>query len=286
MAKSRWTPAADRSALMIYGGRYSQKGNVLMSDVTDIRVFVSGGTSGLGYAMCAELLAGGAHVVLTGRDEPRTAEAAAQLANSGPGLAVGIAMDVRDERSVANGVDAARESLGGIDVLVNNAGIGMQTVNRRFMTDPQPFWNVEPDRFRDLFATNVTGYFLLARAVTPVMIQAGKGKIINVSVSETTMRRAGFSPYGPSRAATDSLAHIMAADLARTGITVNLLAPGGATATGMIPDEVSEDVRAALLDPAIMGPPIRWLASADSDGITDCRVIATDFAKGIRPRAS
>lgn len=258
-----------------------------MSDVTGIRVLVSGGTSGLGYAMSAELLAGGARVVLTGRDAERTAAAAAaQLANSGPGLAVGVAMDVRDEQSVADGIDAAREALGGIDVLVNNAGIGMQTVNPRFMTDPQPFWNVEPDRFRDLFATNVTGYFLLSRAVAPVMAQAREGKIINVSVSESTMRRAGFAPYGPSRAATDSLSHIMAADLSGTGVTVNLIAPGGATATGMIPDDVGENVRAGLLDPAIIGPPIRWLASADSDGITDCRIIATDFAAGIRPTAS
>jgi len=75
----------------------------------------------------------------------------------------------------------------------------------------------------------------------------------------------------------------MAADLAGTGVTVNLLAPGGATATGMVPDAVGADVRARLLDPAIMGPPILWLASADSDGVTDARVLATDFADGIRP---
>jgi gluconate 5-dehydrogenase len=195
-------------------------------------------------------------------------------------------MDVRDEQSVANGVAVAKEALGGIDVLVNNAGIGMQTVNPQFMTDPQPFWNIEPDRFRDLFATNVTGYFLLARAVAPVMAQERKGKIINVSVSESTTRRKGFAPYGPSRAATDSLSHIMAADFAGTGVTVNLIAPGGATATGMIPDDVGVDVRAVLLDATIMGPPIRWLASADSDGITDCRILATDFADGIRPTTS
>jgi NAD(P)-dependent dehydrogenase (short-subunit alcohol dehydrogenase family) len=249
-----------------------------MSDVADIRVLVSGATSGLGLAMSAELLAGGAQVVLTGRDGARTSAVAAQLAGAGPGGAVGVAMDVRDEQSVADGIAAASDLLGGIDVLVNNAGIGMRTVNRRFMTDPQPFWTVEPDRFRDLFATNVTGYFLLARAVAPAMTRAGKGKIVNVSVSETTLRRAGFAPYGPSRAATDSLSHVMAADLAGTGVTVNLLAPGGATATGMIPDEVGDEVRAGLLDPAIMGPPIRWLASADSDGITDCRVVATDYA--------
>jgi NAD(P)-dependent dehydrogenase (short-subunit alcohol dehydrogenase family) len=257
-----------------------------MSDVTDVRVLVSGGTSGLGQAMSAELLAGGAQVVLTGRDAARTAAAASQLANAGPGRAIGVVMDVRDEHSVADSMAAMWDALGGIDVLVNNAGIGMRTVNPRFMTDPQPFWTVEPDRFRDLFATNVTGYFLLARAVAPVMTQAGKGKIVNVSVSEATTRRGGFAPYGPSRAATDSLSHVMAADLAGTGVTVNLLAPGGATATGMVPDEVGADVRAGLLDPAIMGPPIRWLASADSDGITDCRVVATDFANGLRPMAS
>jgi NAD(P)-dependent dehydrogenase (short-subunit alcohol dehydrogenase family) len=262
------------------------KGCLLVTDVTDMRVLVSGGTSGLGEALCAELLAGGAQVVLTGRDAARTAAVAAQLARSRPGRAFGVAMDVRDEQSVEDGIAAASDAFGGIDVLVNNAGIGMRTVNRRFMTDRQPFWTVEPDRFRDLFATNVTGYFLLARAVAPVMARAGKGKIINVSVNETTMRRAGFAPYGPSRAATDSLSHVMAADLAATGVTVNLLAPGGATATGMIPDDVSEDVRAGLLDPAIMGPPIRWLASADSDGITDCRVVATNFAHGVRPTAS
>jgi gluconate 5-dehydrogenase len=148
---------------------------------------------------------------------------------------------------------------------------------RRFMTDPQPFWGVDPERFCDLFTTNVTGYFLLAREVAPAMIEARKGKIINVSVSESTTRRAGFIPYGPSRAATDALSHVMAADLASTGVTVNLLAPGGATATGMIPDDIGEDVRSSLLDPAIIGPPIRWLASADSDGFSDCR---QDLAEG------
>jgi NAD(P)-dependent dehydrogenase (short-subunit alcohol dehydrogenase family) len=257
-----------------------------MSDVTDVRVLVSGGTSGLGRAMSAALLAGAAHLVLTGRDAARTATAADELGRAQPGRAVGIAMDVRDEQSVECGVAAALDALGGIDVLVNNAGIGMQTVNRRFMTNPQPFWMVEPDRFRDLFATNVTGYFLLARAVAPLMVHAAAGKIINVSVSETTMRRAGFAPYGPSRAATDSLSHVMAADLARTGVTVNLLAPGGATATGMVPDDVGDNVRDRLLDPAIMGPPVRWLASAESDGVTDARVVATEFADGFRPTAS
>ncbi|HWN60112.1 MAG TPA: SDR family oxidoreductase [Streptosporangiaceae bacterium] len=239
-----------------------------------VRVLVTGGTSGLGLAMSQALADAGARVVLTGRTEQRVQEAGSRIGD----LVTGLVMDVRDEQSVSAGVDRALAALDGIDVLVNNAGIGMRTVNPDFMTDPAGFWHVSPDGFRDLFATNVLGYFLVARAVVPHMLEAGRGKIVNISVNEATMRRGGFTPYGPSRAATDALSHIMAADLAGTGIDVNLLLPGGATRTGMTPDSAPEAVRAAWLDPAIMGPPICWLASRASDGITDQRIVATDFA--------
>jgi gluconate 5-dehydrogenase len=240
-----------------------------------VRALVTGGTSGLGFAMSQALAEAGARIALTGRTEQRVQDAASRIA--GGARVTGLVMDVRDEQSVSAGVDHARAVLGGVDVLVNNAGIGMRTVNPDFMTEPAGFWQVSPDGFRDLFATNVLGYFLVARAVVPHMLQAGHGKIVNISVSETTMRRRGFTPYGPSRAATDALSHIMAADLAGTGIDVNLLLPGGATRTGMAPDSVPDDGR-TWLDPAIMGPPICWLASRASDGLTDQRIIATDFA--------
>jgi NAD(P)-dependent dehydrogenase (short-subunit alcohol dehydrogenase family) len=253
----------------------TQPSHALATPVLDgVRALVTGGTSGLGLAMSQALADAGARVALTGRTEQRVHEAAARI-NKG---ATGLVMDVRDDQSVARAVDRALNTLGGIDVLVNNAGIGMRTVNPRFMTEPAGFWQVSPDGFRDLFATNVLGYFLVARAVVPHMLEAGHGKIVNVSVNETTMRRRGFTPYGPSRAATDALSHIMAADLAGTGIDVNLLLPGGATRTGMIPDEAPQDARVTWLDPAIMGPPICWLASRALDGITDQRIVATEFA--------
>jgi len=243
-----------------------------------VRALVTGGTSGLGFAMSQALTQAGARVVLTGRTEQRVQDAAARIGKG----ATGLVMDVRDEQSVSAGVDRTLNTVGGIDVLVNNAGIGMRTVNPDFMTKPAGFWQVSPDGFRDLFATNVLGYFLVARAVVPHMLDAGHGtghgKIVNISVNEATMRRRGFTPYGPSRAATDALSHIMAADLAGTGIDVNLLLPGGATRTGMTPDSTPEDVRATWLDPAVMGPPICWLASRASDGITDQRIVATEFA--------
>ena len=240
----------------------------------EVRVLVTGGTSGLGFAMSRALAQAGARVVLTGRTERRVQDGAGRIGD----LVTGLVMDVRDERSVAAGIDHALGALGGIDVLVNNAGLGMRTVNPDFMTQPMGFWQVRPDAFRDVFATNVLGYFLVARAVVPHMLRAGRGKIVNISVNEATMWRRGFTPYGPSRAATDALSHVMAADLAGTGIDVNLLLPGGATRTGMTPDSAPEDVQATWLDPAIMGPPVCWLASPASDGITDQRIVATDFA--------
>jgi gluconate 5-dehydrogenase len=251
------------------------------ADVTGVRVLVTGGTSGLGLAMAAALAEGGARVVLTGRDAARAEQAAGRLTAAGvgdwQGEVHGIAMDVRDERSVADGVDRTHTLLGGLDALVNNAGLGMRTVNERFLTDPQPFYAVEPGRFRDLLDTNVLGYFLVARAVVPGMVRAGRGTVVNVGINEETTRRRGFVPYGPSRAATDAMSHVMAADLEGTGVDVHLLRPGGATLTGMIPDGLPVAARAQLLDPSVMGPAIRWLCSPQSAGRTDLTVTARDF---------
>jgi NAD(P)-dependent dehydrogenase (short-subunit alcohol dehydrogenase family) len=94
------------------------------------------------------------------------------------------------------------------------------------------------------------------------------------------MTRRGFVPYGPSGAGVEALARVMAADLAGTTVSVNILLPGGATATGMIPDEVPAEMRAQMLDPEIMGPPIVWLCSAQAAGVHDQRIIATEFTGG------
>jgi gluconate 5-dehydrogenase len=109
------------------------------------------------------------------------------------------------------------------------------------------------------------------------MLAAGAGRIVTISMNEQTMTRRGFVPYGPSGAAVEALARVMAADLAGSSVTANLLLPGGATATGMIPDQVPAGSRDALLDPAIMGPPIVWLACDEAKGVHDERIVATEF---------
>ncbi len=237
------------------------------------RLLVTGGTSGLGRAMAATLVAAGARVALTGRDHARARATAAELGAE----AVGIEMDVRDRGSVRAGVAAAYEHLGGLDMLVANAGIGMRTVNPRFMTEPQSFWDVTPSGFRDVVETKLMGSFLVAREVAPRMLAAGGGRIVVISMNEQTMTRRGFVPYGPAGAGVEALARVMAADLAGSPVTVNILLPGGLTATGMMPDELPEGARTRLLNPEIMGPPIVWLASDQADGVHNERITAAEF---------
>lgn len=91
------------------------------------------------------------------------------------------------------------------------------------------------------------------------------------------MRRRGFVPYGPSRAGAEALSLIMTEDLRPFGITVNMLLPGGATVTGMIPDGLPDVARRSLLGAEVMGPPIVFLASDEADGLSGERIVAKDF---------
>ncbi len=249
-----------------------------MYDLSDVRAVVTGATSGLGAAMAEGLLEAGAAVAVAARPTPRLADAVGRWQARGL-KAEPLPVDVRDAASVEAAAAAARATLGGIDVVVNNAGIGMRTVNPRFFEDPQPFFEVSPEGFADVVATNLTGYFLVGRAFAPLLIRQGGGRILNMSMNHETMRRRGFVPYGPARAGAEALSLIMTEDLRPYGIAVNLVLPGGATATGMIPDGLPQAARERLLDPAIMKEPTVFLASEEADGVTGERIVATDFPR-------
>lgn len=244
--------------------------------LSDVRVVVTGATSGLGAAMADALLRAGATVAVSGRPGPRLEDAVDRW--KGDGLAaVALPMDVRHARSVEVASELAMSRLGGVDMVVNNAGIGMRTVNPQFFYDPRPFFEVSPKGFADVIETNLTGYFLVARAFAPLFVAQGHGRFVNVSMNHETMRRRGFVPYGPSRAGAEALSLIMTEDLRPFGISVNMLLPGGATVTGMIPDGLPDEARRSMLDADIMGPPIVFLASPEADGLGGERIVAKDF---------
>ncbi len=232
---------------------------------------VTGAGRGLGRAMALGLARADVRVVATAAREGDELAAVAQQCGE---RVLPLVADVMCPEDCARVVDKTLENFGRLDILVNNAGRGMKYVSERFLTEPTRFWECPAEVFQMVIDTNVNGPFLMARAAVPAMLDAGWGRIVNISMNRSTMRRAGFSPYGPSKAALESETVIWAQDLAGTGVTVNALLPGGATLTGMIPDGVSEELRAKLLAPEVMLPPLLWLASNSSDGVTSKRIVA------------
>jgi 3-oxoacyl-[acyl-carrier protein] reductase len=241
---------------------------------THVKVaLVTGAGRGLGRAMALGLSRAGFRVAITAARNRAELEAVAREVPRGQ--VYPVISDASRESDCAALVREVQEQLGPVDVLVNNAGRGMRYVSERFMVEPTRFWETDPETWQMVIDTNVNGPFFLARAVTSGMISRGWGRIINISINHETMRRVGFSPYGPSKAALESETIIWAQDLAGTGVTVNALLPGGASLTGMIPDEVPPALRQKLLMPEVMVPPLLWLVSPDSDGMTGRRLVAT-----------
>jgi 3-oxoacyl-[acyl-carrier protein] reductase len=234
---------------------------------------VTGAGRGLGRAMALGLVRAGANVVITAA---RTRQEIETVSNEGAkiheaGTIREFVADVAREEDCRLVVSQTIHEFGSVHILVNNAGRGMRFVSEKFFDTPTKFWQTDSEVWRMIIDTNVNGPFLMAREVAPRMVKQGWGRIINISMNHETMRRAGFSPYGPSKAALESETIIWAQDLAGTGVTVNSLLPGGATATGMVPRDISPS---RLLDPNIMVPPLLWLASESADGVTGDRFVA------------
>ncbi|MDA8278011.1 MAG: SDR family NAD(P)-dependent oxidoreductase [Actinomycetota bacterium] len=244
-----------------------------MTNIASKRIVITGGTSGLGLAMARALAATGHQVAITGREVERVL----QVASSIGGRVLGIAMDVRDETSVASGLASINQAFGGIDMLVNNAGLGMVSVNPRFMSEPAPFYEVTKWGFEGVIDSKVLGTFLVTRSVVPQMLANGGGRVVVISMNSQTMERKGFIPYGPAGAAVEAMARIMAADLSDSVVRVNILLPGGATATGMIPPDLPGKLKDQLLDPSIMADPIVFLASDEARDVHGQRIVATEF---------
>ncbi len=235
---------------------------------------ITGAGRGIGRAIAEGYAREGASLILTAAREKDELEKTAERLN-----ALGVMADVSNEDDAEKVAHAAVQRFSHIDILVNNAGRGMKYVSQRFMTEPTRFWEIDPKIWRMIIDTNVTGVFLMTRAVVPHLLKQGWGRIINVSMNYETMKRKGFSPYGPSKAALESMSIIWAQELEGTGITVNRILPGGATATGMIPDGTPEKICQSLLKPEIIVPLAVYLASNESDRVTGQRIVALEWNK-------
>jgi NAD(P)-dependent dehydrogenase (short-subunit alcohol dehydrogenase family) len=184
----------------------------------DKAAIVTGGGRGIGRAIAEAFAREGAKVIVTAARQKREIEDVASRIGGTAAL-----VDVANEDAVQRLVDSVVTNFSGIDILVNNAARGMKFVNESFMTEPIPFWKADPDMWRMVVDTNINSVFLMTRAVIPHMLKHGTGRIINVSINQETMKRKGFSPYGPSKAALESMSTIWAQELQGTGITLNVL---------------------------------------------------------------
>ena len=178
------------------------------------RVLISGGSSGIGLATARRFLEEGSRVFLAGLDQR---EVDAALAGLGPsGEVSGLACDVSGEGDVARMVAAAHRALGGIDILINNAG----TARR------DPFLSIAAGDWDRIVAVNLRGMFLVAQAVSRHMVERRGGVIINMSSTNGLAGEEDYAHYNASKGGVLLLTKTMAVELGRHGIRVNALCPG------------------------------------------------------------
>jgi NAD(P)-dependent dehydrogenase (short-subunit alcohol dehydrogenase family) len=239
---------------------------------------VTGAASGMGRVMAKSLAAAGARIAAVDIDRAGLDSLKVEPAFNDETLCT-ITTDTSQTDSCKAAVErtlAAYNS--GIDILINCAGVSMRVAG----PNRPRFHEADPEGWRRILMINSVGPFLMARFAVAAMLDKGWGRIVNVTTSFDTMLTPGMSAYGASKSALEASSAIWAKELDGTGVTVNVLVPGGPTDTpGFFPPGVPRPK--LLLDPELMATPIRWLCSPASDGITGSRFIACDWDTGLPP---
>ncbi|WP_425127290.1 SDR family oxidoreductase [Burkholderia cepacia] len=177
---------------------------------------VTGGGRGLGEAICEDLARHGAHVVVADLDGDRAAAVAQRLERHG-GQAVGRPLDVRDEASVLEVVSDARETLGDLDLIVNNAAIDVTA----------PIDDVSVDAWRQVLMTNLFGPYLMCHAAVPMMKARGGGHIVNIASTASKRAWPNASAYHATKWGLLGLSHALHAELRPSGVRVSAIVAGG-----------------------------------------------------------
>jgi NAD(P)-dependent dehydrogenase (short-subunit alcohol dehydrogenase family) len=227
---------------------------------------------GLGRSMTEALVRAGARVSMMDINRQWLDESSNYMREiAGDDCVMTQVVDVSSIQEAERSVQRTIEELGGLHILVNNAGIAPR--NMLLGGDAKNnFWEVPAEEWDRVVAVNSSGPFYMARTVVPHMLAQGWGRIIGVTTSMNTMYREGGMPYGPSKAAHEALVAMASRELEGTGVTVNVLVPGGMASTDLIPDD-TDHVRSNMIQPDVMQKPVVWIASEASNAINGQRFI-------------
>ncbi len=173
---------------------------------------VTGGASGIGFAIAEKFIANGIHTIVIGRDEKKLAAAREKLGK----LCDTFSFDLKDLGAIPHLVKNIIQQFGHIDILVNNAGINMK----------KEFTDVTDEEFQHILLTNVTAVFALSREVVIYMKQKKAGSILNISSMASQYGIPKVIAYTASKSAIEGMTRAMAVELSPKGIRVNCIAPG------------------------------------------------------------
>ncbi|HWM46537.1 MAG TPA: SDR family oxidoreductase [Xanthobacteraceae bacterium] len=239
---------------------------------------VTGAASGMGRVMARALAAADASVA--GLDVDTAGLGALAAEREFGGRLLTLTADVSKPSDGARAVEKVVQAFGRLDILVNCAGVSMAPAAPRGQGRAK-FFETNPEGFLRILAINMGGAFLMACFAAQEMLRNDWGRIINITTSFDTMLAGGLSGYGAAKAALEASTASWAKDLAGTGVTCNILVPGGPTDTAFFPD--GQPKPPVLIDPQVMAAPAVWLASSASDGISGCRFIARDWDQRLPP---
>ena len=232
----------------------------------------AGSPIGIGHAITVALVRAGAKVAMMDINREWLDESVNEAREiGGDDCAAPILADVTDAEAVEAAVKQTIAELGGLHILVNNAGTNPSAAGLvpEGQGNPTRFWDVSVAAWTRVITVNVSGPFLMARAVVGHMMEQGWGRIIGVTTSMDTMLRN--VPYGPSKASHEAFVAAIARDLEGTGVTANVLVPGGGTNTNFNARNPGRPTEGMRLEPEIMQAPAVWLASEESNGVNGRR---------------
>ena len=257
-----------------------------MKDLRGRTALVTGAAGGIGRELVHSLLRAGANVMAADVADAGLERLVETMQSEGLGQRLASRrVDISDQHACAMSVDAVRERFGALHILVNNGALGMGAIRDDHMTNLVGIDEITPDIWDRFVAVNLSGAWYLTRAAVPVMKRAGWGRIIAVTTSFYTMLRGRFHPYGPVKAGLEAMAAGHAKEFDGTGITVNIVVPGGPADTPMVPAS-SGLKREDLIPPVVMTYPLLWLCSAEADGVTGKRYVAANWDPGTSVEAA